>query len=76
MVSVHFSKVPVIDFKTAALADIAFFNRFFHAMLKRGIYLPPSAFESWFISNALTNEDIDLTISAARESVGEILAEK
>lgn len=69
MLSVHFSDKPVIDFASAASANNAFFSRFFHAMLDRGIYLPPSAYESWFMSNALTKEDLDRTIEAARESV-------
>jgi len=41
-------------------------------MLKRGVYLPPSAFESWFLNNALTKEDIDFTIKATAESLNEI----
>ncbi len=69
MISVHFSKTPVSNFASAAAADNSFFNKFFHAMLKRGIYLPPSAFESWFLSTALTKEDLDKTIRAAEESV-------
>lgn len=73
MISVHFSASPVTDFATASAANNALFNKFFHAMLDRGIYLPPSAFESWFLSNALTNEDLDKTIRAARESLEEIL---
>lgn len=64
MISVHFSEEPVIDFATATAANNALFNKFFHAMLDRGIYLPPSAFETWFICNALTYEDIDSTIEA------------
>jgi glutamate-1-semialdehyde 2,1-aminomutase len=72
MISIHFSDHPVIDFATAAAANNQIFNKFFHAMLKRGVYLPPSAFESWFISNALSSEDIDVTINAARESLQEI----
>jgi glutamate-1-semialdehyde 2,1-aminomutase len=40
-------------------------------MLNRGIYLPPSAFESWFLNNALTKEDLDKTIAAAAESLKE-----
>jgi glutamate-1-semialdehyde 2,1-aminomutase len=74
MISVHFSEQPVVDFATAAAADNALFNRFFHAMLKRGIYLPPSAFESWFLNNALTLQDLDTTIQAAAESMKEITA--
>jgi glutamate-1-semialdehyde 2,1-aminomutase len=73
MISVHFSNTPVIDFATAAAADNAFFNQFFHAMLHRGVYLPPSAFESWFLNNALSYEDLDATIAAAKESLEELL---
>jgi glutamate-1-semialdehyde 2,1-aminomutase len=73
MISIHFSGKPVEDFATAAAADNALFNQFFHAMLRRGIYLPPSAFESWFLNNALTYEDLDATIKAAEESLQEIL---
>lgn len=73
MISVHFSAQPVIDFATAAAADNAFFNKFFHAMLSRGVYLPPSAFESWFLNNALSYEDLDATITAAKESLEELL---
>ena len=73
MISVHFSKQPVNDFASAAAADNTFFNRFFHAMLDRGIYLPPSAFETWFLSDALSNEDIDQTIDTAKESLEELL---
>lgn len=69
MISVHFSVQPVTDFASAAAADLARFNRFFHEMLKRGIYLPPSAFESWFLNNALTYADLDETIAAAKSSL-------
>jgi glutamate-1-semialdehyde 2,1-aminomutase len=41
-------------------------------MLRRGIYLPPSAFESWFLNNALSYADLDETIKAAKESLEEI----
>lgn len=74
MISIHFSAQPVTDFATSAASDIALFNKFFHAMLKRGIYLPPSAFESWFLNNALTYADLDKTIACAQESLAEILA--
>ena len=73
MISVHFSDKPVRDFASAASANNALFNKFFHAMLNRGVYLPPSAFETWFISNALTYEDLDATIAAVEESLKEIL---
>lgn len=75
MISIHFSDHPVVDFASAASANNALFNKFFHAMLNRGIYLPPSAFETWFLSNALTKEDLNKTIVAAEESLAEILAQ-
>lgn len=65
MISVHFSEKPVVDFASAAAADNAKFNRFFHHMLKNGVYLPPSAFETWFICNALSKADIDRTVDLA-----------
>ncbi|MBA4139592.1 MAG: glutamate-1-semialdehyde 2,1-aminomutase [Segetibacter sp.] len=72
MISIHFSDHPVVDFATAASANIARFNQFFHAMLNHGIYLPPSAFESWFLNNALSYKDLDETIKAAKESLEEM----
>jgi glutamate-1-semialdehyde 2,1-aminomutase len=72
MLSVHFSDHPVVDFASASAANNDLFKQFFHAMLKRGIYLPPSAFESWFLNNALTKEDLDKTIQAAKESLQEL----
>jgi glutamate-1-semialdehyde 2,1-aminomutase len=72
MISVHFSEKPVTDFASAAAANNGMFNQFFHAMLKRGFYLPPSAYESWFLNNALTYEDLDLTILAVNESLLEM----
>lgn len=69
MISLHFSKGEVNNFKDAGAADNVFFNKFFHAMLERGVYLPPSAFESWFLSNALTTDDLDATLEAARRSL-------
>jgi glutamate-1-semialdehyde 2,1-aminomutase len=72
MISVHFSSHPVTDFATAASANNQVFNKFFHAMLNRGIYLPPSAFESWFLNNPLSYHDLDVTITAAKESMKEI----
>jgi glutamate-1-semialdehyde 2,1-aminomutase len=73
MISIHFSDHQVIDFTSAASANNTLFNKFFHAMLKRGVYLPPSAFETWFLSNVLSKEDLDKTIAAAKESLAEIL---
>lgn len=72
MISVHFSDHAVIDFATASSANNEQFKKYFHAMLSSGIYLPPSAFESWFLNNALTREDLDKTIKATRESLSKL----
>jgi glutamate-1-semialdehyde 2,1-aminomutase len=69
MISIHFSEKPVKDFASAASANNALFNKFFHAMLNEGIYLPPSAYETWFLSNALSYEDIDRTIDASQRAL-------
>ena len=73
MISVHFSDKPVTDFASASSANNALFNKFFHAMLDKGIYLPPSAFETWFLSNALSNNDIEQTIDAVKQSMEQII---
>ncbi len=73
MLSVHFSGHPVTDFASAASANNELFKKYFHAMLNRGVYLPPSAFESWFLNNALSYDDLDNTIKATAESLKEIL---
>lgn len=67
MISVHFSNKPVMNFADAASANNALFNQYFHHMLNNGIYLPPSAYETWFISNALSKADIDRTVDATAQ---------
>ena len=62
MISVHFSDKPVTDFTTASQCDIPLFNKLFHFMLSNGVYLPPSAYESWFLNDALSYKDLDKTI--------------
>ena len=64
MISVHFTDQAVTDFETAAHGNNNFFKNYFHGMLKQGIYLPPSAFESYFLNDALSVDDIDQTIEA------------
>jgi glutamate-1-semialdehyde 2,1-aminomutase len=66
MISFHFGAHAVTDFETAKQCDIGLFNRFFHHMLSNGVYLPPSAFESWFISSAITEKEIEHTVNAAK----------
>lgn len=74
MISVHFSDKPVTDFASASACDIPLFNKFFHGMLQRGVYLAPSAYETWFICNALSDEDIAYTVNAANAALSEALA--
>ena len=64
MMSVHFVKQDVIDFDTARRCDIPLFNRFFHSLLEQGVYLPPSAYESWFISSAISDREVEATLNA------------
>lgn len=64
MISLHFTEQPVVDFETAALGNNHRFKQYFHGMLDRGVYLPPSAFESYFLNDALSEKDIDFTLSA------------
>ena len=64
MISVHFSEEPVIDFASAAAANNENFKKFFHGMLNEGIYIAPSAFETWFLCDALSYGDLDATIAA------------
>jgi len=64
MMSIFFCEHEVVDFESVANSDIQMFNRFFHHMLDHGIYLPPSAYESWFFSNALSQQDIENTFAA------------
>ena len=64
MISIHFSESRVTDFASAAEANNESFKKFFHGMLNEGIYIAPSAFETWFICDALTYEDLDATIAA------------
>jgi glutamate-1-semialdehyde 2,1-aminomutase len=67
MISVHFDKNEVYDFETAKKGDNERFKKFFHELLKRGIYIAPSAYETWFITDALSYEDLDFTIQSIQE---------
>lgn len=64
MISVHFDAAPVKDLASASRGDNDMFRKFFHGLLNEGIYIAPSAYETWFITDALTMEDIDETIRA------------
>ena len=69
LLTIFFSGGPIRDYGDAKKSDTARFGRFFQEMLRRGIFLPPSQFEALFVSAAHTNEDVDQTIAAARESL-------
>ena len=64
MISVHFDAHPVVDFNTAKNGDNETFKKFFHGLLNRGVYIAPSAYETWFITDALCYADLDFTIEA------------
>lgn len=72
MISVHFDKNPVVDFQTAKNGDNETFKKFFHGLLKEGVYIAPSAYETWFITDALTYEDLDFTINAVSKVAKEL----
>ena len=63
--SFFFSDAPVTNFAEAQTQNVAAFNAFFHSMLEQGVSLPPSAFEAWFVSAALTDGDIEVIEAAA-----------
>lgn len=73
MISLHFGDVHVRDFESSKQsADNGLFKTFFHAMLNGGVYLPPSAYESCFLSNALSQEDLDKTLEVSEKAISEL----
>ncbi|WP_286913448.1 glutamate-1-semialdehyde 2,1-aminomutase [Flavobacterium sp. UBA4197] len=72
MISVHFDGSPVVDFDTAKNGDNDSFKKFFHGLLREGVYIAPSAYETWFITDALTYEDLDFTIAAVGKVAQEL----
>jgi len=65
MISVHFGEHKITDFTSSAASEIEQFKKFFHHMLSNGIYLPPSAFETWFVSTSIGDEEINKMIDVA-----------
>jgi glutamate-1-semialdehyde 2,1-aminomutase len=76
MASLFFTSDPVTDWNSAARSDREAFNRFFWGMLDRGFYLAPSPFEALFLSYAHTESDIEDTLRAGREVLGEVFSGK
>jgi glutamate-1-semialdehyde 2,1-aminomutase len=71
MFSLFFTSEPVNNLEDAKKADLPAFGRYFHGMLKRGIYLAPSQFEALFISTSITDELVEKYLTACRESLQE-----
>lgn len=72
MMSVHFTQQPVTDFSSAASGNNDYFKKYFHSMLNDGVYLPPSAFETWFVSNAHQQIHIKETIEATENAIASL----
>jgi glutamate-1-semialdehyde 2,1-aminomutase len=74
MFGLYFSAEKVETYAQATACDVAAFNRFFHGMLQRGVYLAPSAFEAGFLSSAHSEQDLADTVAAARATFAELRA--
>jgi glutamate-1-semialdehyde 2,1-aminomutase len=72
MLTAFFNPAPVTDYPSAKTSDSARFARFFGEMLSRGVYFPPSQFESLFVSTAHSEEEIDRAVGSAGEVFGEM----
>ena len=73
MMCMFFTETPVNDFKSAVKSDTTLYGKYFHEMLKRGIYLAPAQFEALFVSTVHAKEDLDKTIKAQKEAFDAIL---
>jgi glutamate-1-semialdehyde 2,1-aminomutase len=69
MISLHFTDSPVLDFESAKLGDNSHFRKYFHGMLANGVYLPPSAYESYFLNDAISFDDIDFTLKSFKKVI-------
>jgi glutamate-1-semialdehyde 2,1-aminomutase len=72
MITPFFTDQPVTDYASATRSDTARYAAFHRAMLARGVYLPASQYEAWFLSAAHTVRDVDRTIAAARDALAEL----
>jgi glutamate-1-semialdehyde 2,1-aminomutase len=69
MFTLFFTDQEVHNFSDAKTSDTTLYGKYFHGMLERGIYLPPSQYESWFISDAIRDEEISLILQASEETL-------
>ncbi|MEM8928786.1 MAG: glutamate-1-semialdehyde 2,1-aminomutase [Bacteroidota bacterium] len=67
MISVHFCENPVVDFASSTEGNNTTFKKYFHGLLDQGVYLPPSAFESYFLNDAITYSDLEKTVESVNE---------
>ena len=74
MISVYFASAPVTDFDQAKASNVGLFKKVFHAMLARGVYLPPSGLEAWFLTAAFGEAEIDHVVQAFGEALQEAAA--
>ncbi|MFD3275837.1 glutamate-1-semialdehyde 2,1-aminomutase [Aquirufa echingensis] len=74
MFTLFFTENAVNNFNDAKTADLNLFGQYFQGMLRRGIYLPPSQFESWFISDAIRDEEIDKILAASDATLTEMFS--
>ncbi|RMF26860.1 MAG: glutamate-1-semialdehyde-2,1-aminomutase [Chloroflexi bacterium] len=72
MLTPFFTDRPVRDYTSAKAADAGRYARFFWGLVNRGVYPPPSAFESWFVSLAHTAVDVTYTIEVSRQALREV----
>lgn len=72
MFTLFFTDVAVNNFNDAKTADLNLFGQYFQGMLRRGVYLPPSQFESWFISDAIGDVEIDKILAASEATLTEM----
>jgi glutamate-1-semialdehyde 2,1-aminomutase len=74
MFTLFFTKQPVNNFTDAKTSDAILYGKYFHGMLERGIYLPPSQYESWFISDAIREKELAEILKASEETLQQMFA--
>jgi glutamate-1-semialdehyde 2,1-aminomutase len=74
MFTLFFTEQEVNNFNDAKTADLTLFGQYFHGMLRRGIYIPPSQFEAWFISDAIGEEELNKILQASEATLTEMFS--
>jgi glutamate-1-semialdehyde 2,1-aminomutase len=72
MFTVFFTEEEVYDYESAKRSNRELFAKFFRALLKEGVLIPPAQFEAWFLSTAHTEEDIDLALEKIKKAVSSL----